>query len=147
MAGCDVLLAAIKNVWRPLHVCKHITLLNFMKSFSSFCICKEIAASFIVKHTRRVRNYSVMPNSAFGCSPEYRCLRVWEDCWARGGCRCRRLQCEEEVTDSVWAGGKKFFKFNLVMEVLLISPSQVFAVGNVENLVFIWPVFGSLACF
>lgn len=76
MAGYTVLLAAIKNVWRLLRVYKHIMLLNFIKSFSSFSNCEKNAGSFIVKQTQKVHSYSVMPNGAFECSLEYRCLRV-----------------------------------------------------------------------
>lgn len=75
MAGYAGSLTATKDVWRLLGAYRPIALLNFIKSFSSCSSCKEIAASFIVKHLGRVRSCSVVPNGAFEQSLEYRCLR------------------------------------------------------------------------
>lgn len=75
VAGDAMLVAALKKVWRPWCVYKCIGLLNLSSHFSD---CKKIAAFFIVKHTRRVRSCSVMPNGAFECSLEYRCVPAGE---------------------------------------------------------------------
>lgn len=86
---------------------------EFIKSFSSCSNCKEIAASFMVKHLGRVRSCSVMPNGAFEHSPEYRCLRFGRGLLALWG-----MLVQEAVRDEAFRWGKIIS--NLIMKCLRI---------------------------
>lgn len=88
-------------------------LLNFILSFSSCSNCKEIAASFIVKHLGRVRSYSEMPTGAFEHSLEYRCLRFGRGLLALCGGLVQEALRDEAVS---W---RKIIS-NLIMEMLII---------------------------